>query len=110
MGRFIEADFGGPGPLLSKRQLAKHPEIRRSTRWLERRVGEGMPSQLDGNRRLFHVGEVLTWLRERGRLQEGPDKAKAPPEFLRPLEQGGEPSPKPPPPSGARSGDRPTAA
>lgn len=65
MGEVIEVNFGGPGPLLTKAQLSKHPRIKRSKRWIEQRVGEGMPSHLDGNRRMFRVGDVLAWLESR---------------------------------------------
>ena len=68
MGVVVHVNFGGPGPLLTKSQLAKPPEIKRSRRWIEQRVAEGMPSHLDGNRRMFRVGDVLAWLagREKG--------------------------------------------
>ena len=65
-GNLVLVDFGGHDPLLSKRQLASHPEIRRSIRWVEMRVKEGMPSQLDGNRRMFRLSEVKSWLASRG--------------------------------------------
>jgi hypothetical protein len=68
MGDVIHVNFGASDPLLTKRQLSQHPKIRRSTRWLEQRVAEGMPSQMDGNRRMFRLSEVLAWLRDHGRL------------------------------------------
>ena len=68
-GNLVVVEFGAANdPLLTKRQLAQHPEIRRSTRWLEQRVAEGMPSQLDGNRRMFRLSEVRSWLKEHGRM------------------------------------------
>lgn len=63
-GNLILVDFGGHDPLLSKKQLSRHPEIRRSTRWIEQRVAEGMPSQLDGNRRMFRLSGVRAWLKD----------------------------------------------
>lgn len=69
MGQVIAVDFGGPDPLLSKRELSKHPEVRRSPRWIEQRVGEGMPSQLIDGKRMFQLGEVIDWLAERGRTR-----------------------------------------
>lgn len=50
-------------PWLNKRQLAAHLGF--STRWVELRVGEGMPSKLWGNRRRFRVSEVESWLERR---------------------------------------------
>lgn len=68
MGQLIEVNFGRrTDALLSKKQLAAHPSIRRSTRWVEQRVREGMPSQMDGNRRMFSLSEVLDWLEGQGR-------------------------------------------
>ena len=69
MGQVVAVDFGGPDPLLSKRQIARHPEVRRSPRWIEQRVGEGMPSQLIDGKRMFQLGEVIDWLAERGRTR-----------------------------------------
>lgn len=52
-------------PLLSKREL--HLRLTRSTRWIEQRVAEGMPSYLDGNGyRRFRLSEVTPWLKEHG--------------------------------------------
>lgn len=72
-GNLVLVDFGGHDPLLSKRQLASHPEIRRSTRWVEMRVAEGMPAHFDGNRRTFRLSEVMSWLagRENGAVANG---------------------------------------
>jgi hypothetical protein len=65
MGELRRVNFGANDPLLTKRQIAQHPDIRRSTRWIEQRVREGMPSQLDGVRRMFRLSEVRAWLDER---------------------------------------------
>ncbi|MGI8863653.1 MAG: helix-turn-helix transcriptional regulator [Solirubrobacteraceae bacterium] len=49
--------------LLTKRQLAEH--LGRSTRWVELRVREGMPSEPPTNRypqRRFRLAEVEAWL------------------------------------------------
>ncbi|MFL5900343.1 MAG: hypothetical protein ACJ75S_04020 [Solirubrobacterales bacterium] len=67
MGVLIHVNFGTHDPLLTKKQLSQHPEIRRSTRWVEQRVAEGMPSQLDGNRRMFRLSEVRAWLADPGK-------------------------------------------
>ena len=49
--------------LVTKRQLAEH--LGRSTRWVELRVREGMPSEAPTNRfprRRFRLSEVEAWL------------------------------------------------
>ncbi len=49
--------------LLTKQQLAQH--LGRSTRWIEMRVREGMPSQEPTKRypmRRFRLGDVENWL------------------------------------------------
>ena len=50
-------------PELSKRQLAQL--LGYSTRWIELRVREGMPSRLLGNQRRFRLSEVENWLNTR---------------------------------------------
>jgi predicted DNA-binding transcriptional regulator AlpA len=51
-------------PELSKKQLAARLGF--STRWVELRVREGMPtSSIKGNQRRFLVSEVEAWLAER---------------------------------------------
>ncbi|UGS35503.1 helix-turn-helix transcriptional regulator [Capillimicrobium parvum] len=51
-------------PELSKRQLADR--LGYSTRWVELRVREGMPtSSIKGNQRRFLLSEVETWLAQR---------------------------------------------
>jgi excisionase family DNA binding protein len=50
-------------PWLTKKQLAAYVGF--STRWVELRVREGMPSTIIGGRRRFHVSEVEAWLKER---------------------------------------------
>jgi hypothetical protein len=50
-------------PELSKRQLAV--TFGYSTRWVELRVRDGMPSRLKGNQRRFLRSEVETWLDQR---------------------------------------------
>lgn len=47
-------------PELSKRQLAQRLGF--STRWVELRVREGMPSRIQGNQRRFLFSECETWL------------------------------------------------
>lgn len=70
MGQVVHVDFGRTDALLAKKQFARHPEIRRSTRWVEMRVREGMPSRMDGNRRIFPLDDCLAWL-ERWRNEMG---------------------------------------
>jgi len=63
MGEVIEGFFPPSASTpLSKKQFAGHPKVRRSTRWVEQRVGEGMPSHMDGNRRMFPLDKCLAWL------------------------------------------------
>ncbi len=50
-------------PRLSKRQLADG--LGYSTRWVELRVRDGMPSYIQGNQRRFLLSEVESWLAER---------------------------------------------
>jgi hypothetical protein len=66
-GNLVVVDFGRTEePLLSKKQLAAHPSVRRSSRWIEQRVAEGMPSSLDERgRRQFRLEEVRAWLESR---------------------------------------------
>lgn len=60
-GNLVVADFGGPGPLLNKKQLAAR--YGRSVRWVEGKVSEGMPSSLDERgRRRFRLSDVEDWL------------------------------------------------
>jgi hypothetical protein len=54
----------GSEPWLSKRQIAAHFGF--STRWVELRVREGMPSEVFSGRRRFRVTECEQWLLERG--------------------------------------------
>jgi len=54
----------GSEPWLSKKQIAAHFGF--STRWVEMRVREGMPSQMIGGHRKFRVIECEQWLLERG--------------------------------------------
>jgi hypothetical protein len=65
-GNVAVVDFGRTDePPLSKKQLAQHPDIRRSTRWVEMRMAEGMPAHWDGVRRTFLLSEVKSWLNSR---------------------------------------------
>lgn len=52
-------------PWLSKRQIADY--FGRSTRWVELRVREGLPSKMIGGRRGFRLSEVEAWLDRRSR-------------------------------------------
>ena len=50
-------------PMLTKQQLALHYGF--TTRWVELRTREGMPSTLIGGRRRYRISEVETWLQSR---------------------------------------------
>jgi predicted DNA-binding transcriptional regulator AlpA len=50
---------------LSKRQIADY--FGRSTRWVELRVREGLPSKMIGGRRGFRLSEVEAWIDRRDR-------------------------------------------
>lgn len=52
-------------PWLSKRQIADY--LGRSTRWVELRVREGLPSKMIGGRRGFRLSEVEAWIDGRNR-------------------------------------------
>lgn len=61
--------------LLTKQQLARH--LGRSTRWVELRVREGMPSEHPTKRypqRRFRLSEVETWLAEGERKPDRADR------------------------------------
>lgn len=64
MGVLIEGRFGSQAPVwVTKKQLAQHHEVRRSTRWLEQRTAEGLPSRVgEGDRREYPLGEALDWI------------------------------------------------
>jgi excisionase family DNA binding protein len=50
-------------PWLTKRQVAAHFGF--STRWVELRIRDGLPSQMMGGRRRFRLSEVEGWLEKR---------------------------------------------
>jgi predicted DNA-binding transcriptional regulator AlpA len=52
-------------PWLSKQQIADY--FGRSTRWVELRVREGLPSKMIGGRRGFKLSEVEAWIDGRNR-------------------------------------------
>jgi len=54
----------GMEPWLSKREIAAH--FGRSTRWVELRMREGLPSKMIGGRRGFHLSDVEAWIDGRG--------------------------------------------
>lgn len=47
-------------PELTKRQLAQRLGF--STRWVELRMRDGMPSRIQGNQRRFLLSDCETWL------------------------------------------------
>lgn len=47
-------------PELTKRQIAQR--LGYSTRWIEQRMGEGMPAGWRGSRRSFVESDVIAWL------------------------------------------------
>jgi hypothetical protein len=47
-------------PWLTKKQLARHLGF--STRWVELRLRDGLPSRLIGGRRRFRLSEVERWV------------------------------------------------
>jgi hypothetical protein len=71
MGQLVRINFGGDGSQpLSKKRLAAI--LGRSTRWVELRCREGLPSTLDRRgHRVFRENEVRAWLANRGRAVGG---------------------------------------
>lgn len=70
MGQLVHVNFGRRDAVLTKKQFAQHAEVRKSTRWVEMRVGEGLPSRMEGNRRMFPLDDCLAWI-ERWREEQG---------------------------------------
>jgi hypothetical protein len=70
MGEVVHLNFSPASAVLTKKQLSRHPAVCRSTRWVELRVGEGMPSHMDGHRRMFPLNDCLAWIK-RWRGQKG---------------------------------------
>lgn len=59
-GNVVHVDFGYAGKrAVSKRELARR--WRCSPKTIDRRVAEGMPSYMDGNRRMFDLETVTRW-------------------------------------------------
>lgn len=54
-------------PWLDKPALAKHLAV--STRWIERRLHDGLPSTWIAERRKFKVSEVEAWLEQHGHMR-----------------------------------------
>lgn len=54
-------------PWVGKAQLARH--WGKSTRWIELRMRDGMPSRMMGGRRQYRVSACEDWLRENGILE-----------------------------------------
>ena len=48
--------------------LAAH--LGKSKRWVESRTGEGMPSRMHGNLRVYRVSVAEEWLIRHGHIQE----------------------------------------
>jgi hypothetical protein len=64
-GNLVVVDFGRSDAEMSKKQLAR--ALGRSTRWVEMRVSEGMPSTMALGRRMFQLSECRSWLNGRER-------------------------------------------
>jgi hypothetical protein len=56
-------------PWITKRRLAE--ELGVTTRYLEYRMSEGMPSRMLAGRRQYRRSVVESWLRDNGHLREG---------------------------------------
>lgn len=79
MGVLLQGNFRRHAPVtLTKVQLGRHPQVRRSKSWIEERMREGMPSRMDDNRRIFDLDECLEWLENR-RSGGEPQSSEAPP-------------------------------
>lgn len=60
-GNLAVVDFGRTTePELTKKQVAA--ALSRSPRWVELQVRAGMPSRMDGIRRMFLLSECRDWL------------------------------------------------
>lgn len=65
MGEVIQLNARPASNLcLTKVQFSRHPKIKRSPRWVEQRVREGLPSHMEGNRRMFPLDEGLAWIED----------------------------------------------
>ncbi len=62
MGEVIQLNCRPANLLLTKKQFSRHSEVRRSTRWVEQRIRDGLPSIMEGNKRMFPLEECLIWL------------------------------------------------
>jgi hypothetical protein len=67
------ADIRALEPYVSKQELARLICV--STRWVEIRVDEGLPSAMIGGRRKFKLSEVMPWLAANGHFYEEGDRA-----------------------------------
>ena len=64
------AQIGGvPDIWVTKAQLANHPRVEKSIRWVEQQLESGLPSELrrvrGQSRRMFHLPTALAWIAER---------------------------------------------
>jgi predicted DNA-binding transcriptional regulator AlpA len=50
-------------PWVTKAQVAEY--LGRSTRWVELKARDGLPSQMIGGRRAYRLSEVEAWIAER---------------------------------------------
>lgn len=71
MGQVIQFPRKDHGLVLTKKQLAAY--LRCSTKSVERRVSEGMPSFMVGGLRRFRLSDVEAWLE--GKNDGGTDTA-----------------------------------
>jgi hypothetical protein len=99
-------DFGrSQEAVLTKRQLAAHPVIGYSRRWVELRTREGMPSEMAYGKRVFRLSEVLSWLAEHRpeAISEMPQTVSRPKRAIKPKKPAS-PPPSPPSPKPAAGG------
>ena len=77
MGELIHADFGRDPDTewVTKRHLAD--QVGRSTRWVELRMREGLPSTLERRRRRYQLTEALAWIAEYEGEKSPPDEPQS---------------------------------
>jgi hypothetical protein len=66
---------GRPEPWLDKHGIADH--LACSVRWIESRMGEGMPHTVIAGRAKFRISEVEAWLELHGHIEHCGDRVLA---------------------------------